>query len=125
LLINARNTSAILKALSHESRLMVLCLLTEGEKCVSELECILNIPQAAASQHLARLRSDRLVNSRRDGRTVFYSLTEDVAPVVETLYRLFCVSEQSPPAHLALQSIDSRTGSVQQENSAERESPKL
>lgn len=83
--------SDLLKALSHETRLLILCLLAEGEKSVSDLEQILDLPQAAVSQHLARLRYDRLVSTRRDGRMIFYSLAgEEVTRIVATLYDLFC-----------------------------------
>ena len=77
LLDTARKASDLLKALSHETRLLILCLLSEGEKSVSELEEIMNMPQAAVSQQLARLRFDRLVATRRDGRMVYYSLADD------------------------------------------------
>ncbi len=91
LLTQARKASDLLKALSHESRLLILCLLAEGEKSVSELEEIMNLPQAAVSQQLARLRFDRLVNTRRDGRSIYYSISnQEVSSVIETLYGLFC-----------------------------------
>jgi len=91
LLTQARKASDLLKALSHESRLLILCLLAEGEKSVSELEEIMNLPQAAVSQQLARLRFDRLVNTRRDGRSIYYSIAnKEVSSVIETLYGLFC-----------------------------------
>ena len=91
LLAQARKASDLLKALSHESRLLILCLLAEGEKSVSELEEIMDMPQAAVSQQLARLRFDRLVNTRRDGRVIYYSIAStEVASVIETLYGLFC-----------------------------------
>lgn len=99
LLEQARKASDLLKALSHESRLLILCLLAEGEKSVSELEEIMNMPQAAVSQQLARLRFDRLVNTRRDGRVIYYSIaSRDVSSVIETLYDLFCtpVREADP-----------------------------
>lgn len=87
----AREASDLLKALSHESRLMILCLLSEGEKSVSELEEALQIPQATVSQQLARLRFDRLVKARRDGRMIFYSIANPQAlAVVSTLYGLYC-----------------------------------
>jgi len=70
LLAQARKASDLLKALSHETRLLILCLLAEGEKSVSELEEIMHLPQAAVSQQLARLRFDRLVTTRRDGRSI-------------------------------------------------------
>jgi len=91
LLEQARKASELLKALSHEGRLLILCLLAEGEKSVSELEDAMKLPQAAVSQQLARLRFDRLVNTRRDGRTIYYSIaSEEVSSVIETLYDLFC-----------------------------------
>jgi DNA-binding transcriptional ArsR family regulator len=91
LLEQARKASDLMKALSHEGRLLILCLLAEGEKSVSELEAIMDMPQAAVSQQLARLRFDRLVNTRRDGRIIYYSIaSEEVSRVIETLYGLFC-----------------------------------
>lgn len=91
LMEQARKASDLLKALSHETRLLILCLLSEGEKSVSELEDILDMPQATVSQQLARLRFDRLVTARRDGRMIYYSIVdEEVSSVIETLYGLFC-----------------------------------
>lgn len=91
LLEQARKASDLLKALSHESRLLILCLLAEGEKSVSELEDIMQMPQAAVSQQLARLRFDRLVNTRREGRVIYYSIASaEVTSVIGTLYELFC-----------------------------------
>lgn len=91
LIEQARQASDLLKALSHETRLLILCILSEGEKSVSELEEILSMPQAAVSQQLARLRFDRLVNTRREGRMIYYSVAgKEVSSVVETLYELFC-----------------------------------
>ncbi len=98
LMDQARKAGDLLKALSHESRLLILCILVAGERSVSELEEIMNMPQAAVSQQLARLRFDRLVKTRRDGRMVYYSIAdEDVARLVELLYEFFCkpVQEQS------------------------------
>ena len=91
LLEQARKASELLKALAHEGRLLILCLLAEGEKSVSELEDVMQMPQAAVSQQLARLRFDRLVTTRRDGRTIYSSIaSEEVSSVIETLYNLFC-----------------------------------
>ena len=87
----AKKASDLLKAMSHETRLVILCLLSEKERSVGEIEDILSMPQAAVSQQLARLRFDRLVTTRRDGRTVFYSLAnEQVTELIGTLYQLFC-----------------------------------
>ena len=91
LMEQARHAGDLMKALSHESRLLILCILVEGEKSVSELEDIMNMPQAAVSQQLARLRFDRLVTTRRNGRMVYYSIANDeVTQLVEMLYEFFC-----------------------------------
>ncbi|MEN3794364.1 metalloregulator ArsR/SmtB family transcription factor [Fulvimarina sp. MAC3] len=87
----ARKASDLLKAMSHETRLVILCLLSEKERSVGEIETILSMPQAAISQQLARLRFDRLVKTRREGRTIYYSLaSEEVTSLIGTLYDLFC-----------------------------------
>ena len=97
LIEQARKASEMLKALSHESRLLILCLLAEGEKSVSELEEIMDMPQAAVSQQLARLRFDGLVKTRRDGRSIYYSIASgEVASVIETLHQLFCRPQRPP-----------------------------
>lgn len=70
----SRRGSDALRALSHESRLMILCLLRDCERSVGEIEAILELPQPAVSQQLARLRLDDLVTCRRDGRTIYYTL---------------------------------------------------
>src|SRR5258708_23816064 len=66
MLANARQASDLLKALSHEVRLLILCFLSEGEKSVGEIEKVLKLRQPAVSQQLARLRADGLVETRRD-----------------------------------------------------------
>ena len=87
----ARKASDILKALSHETRLLILWLLAENEKSVSELEHLLALPQAAVSQQLARLRFDHLVSTRREGRIIHYSIANsEVSAVVSSLYNLLC-----------------------------------
>jgi ArsR family transcriptional regulator, virulence genes transcriptional regulator len=88
---NAKRASEFLKALAHESRLMILCILTEGEKSVSELEDHLGLRQPTVSQQLARLRADGLVAARRDGKTVYYSVASDEALIViGAIYDVFC-----------------------------------
>ncbi len=88
---NARTACEFLKAMSHETRLRVLCLLMEGEKSVSELEESLGIRQASVSQQLQRLRAEKMVVTRRDGKAVFYSLASPEArEVIAVLYKLFC-----------------------------------
>ncbi len=89
LIVKARRATDMLKALSHEGRLLILCLLTEGEKSVSEIEEAMDMPQAAVSQQLARLRGDEMVTSRRDGRNIYYSIaSKDVTRLIATLHDL-------------------------------------
>ncbi len=87
----AREASEMLKALSHESRLLLLCILAEGEKSVTELEQFLGARQSTVSQQLARLRLDRLVTTRRDGKAIYYSLAnEDVRKILTAIYDVYC-----------------------------------
>jgi DNA-binding transcriptional ArsR family regulator len=91
MLANARQASVFLKALAHEARLVILCLLVDGEKSVGEIEETLRLRQPAVSQQLARLRADDLVESRRDGKNIYYSLARpEVREVIEALHRSFC-----------------------------------
>ena len=69
--------SELFKILAHRTRLLLLCQLAEHERSVAELEAILNLPQAAVSQQLARLRLQGLVATRRDGRSIIYRLVSD------------------------------------------------
>lgn len=88
---NARLASEFLKALAHESRLLILCLLIDGEKTVGELEELLDQRQSTVSQQLARLRLDGLVSARREGTTIFYRLADErVQIVLDALYKAFC-----------------------------------
>ena len=87
----ARGASAFLKALAHEARLIILCQLVDGEKSVSELTRALKLRQPTISQQLARLREDNLVEARRDGKKIYYSLGRpEVREIMATLYRSFC-----------------------------------
>ncbi|ETX27259.1 ArsR/SmtB family transcription factor [Roseivivax isoporae] len=80
-----------LKTLGHEGRLMILCHLATGEKSVGELERLLSARQASVSQQLTRLRLEGLVQPRRDGKTIYYSLTDDKPrKIMELVYELFC-----------------------------------
>jgi DNA-binding transcriptional ArsR family regulator len=93
LLDNARHASEFLKALSHEARLAILCLLLDGEKTVSQIEDELKLRQSTVSQQLARLRADDLVKMRRNGKNVYYSVERrEVVEVMSALYRCFCKS---------------------------------
>ena len=91
LLENAREASEFLKALAHETRLVILCLLVDGEKSVGEIEQRLQLRQAFVSQQLARLRADDLVEARREGKNVYYSIARpEVVEIIDSLYRAFC-----------------------------------
>ena len=90
----AREASEFLKAMSHESRLVLLCILSEGERSVGELEDILGERQSTVSQQLARLRLEGLVQTRRDGKTIYYSLAgENVRIILNALYAAFCAPD--------------------------------
>ena len=88
---NARHASGLLKAMSNQHRLLILCQLVAGEKCVGELERLVGLSQSAMSQHLSRLRRDKLVKTRRQAQTIYYSLAGDEArSVLEALYAIYC-----------------------------------
>ena len=88
---SATNASNFLKAISHEGRLMILCHLATGEKSVAELENLLSARQAAVSQQLSRLRIEGLVAPRREGKTIYYRLTDPRAvQILDLVYDLFC-----------------------------------
>lgn len=91
MMTSACDASTLLKAISHEGRLMILCHLVTGEKSVTELEHLLHARQAAVSQQLARLRLEGLVTPRREGKTIYYSLTDErPRRILEVIYELFC-----------------------------------
>ena len=91
---SAAEAAAFLKTMAHEGRLMILCHLGAGEKSVGELEQLLQIRQAAVSQMLARLRDEGLVTTRRDGKTIYYSLSDsNTEQMIGLLYTLFCVQK--------------------------------
>jgi DNA-binding transcriptional ArsR family regulator len=82
--------TGLLKALSHEGRLMILCHLAGGEKSVTELETLLGLRQAAVSQQLARLRLEGLVSTRREGKAIIYAIQDPkVLRLVRALPELF------------------------------------
>lgn len=94
LMEKASKASEFLKALSHENRLLLLCLLNERERSVSELETLLQLRQPTISQQLARLRLDGLVSTRRDGKAIFYSIADPhVREMIGVLHKLFCTAE--------------------------------
>ncbi|MCP1337366.1 ArsR/SmtB family transcription factor [Futiania mangrovi] len=88
---HAREARDFLKALAHESRLMILCMLCRREMTVAELCAALDQRQPAVSQQLARLREENLVTIRREGKHIHYSIaSEDARTVVSLLYDIFC-----------------------------------
>jgi DNA-binding transcriptional ArsR family regulator len=90
----ASHAVELLKAMANEWRLMILCQLAEGEKTVSELQSVLGLSQSALSQHLAILRRERIVRSRKHAQSVSYSLSgEDATKVMETLHDVFCAAQ--------------------------------
>lgn len=94
---HAADAAGLMKALGNESRLMVLCLLAEGERSVSELNEIIPLSQSALSQQLARLRQQGLVRTRRESQTIYYSLAEGPADrVIHLLHDIFCGSATTP-----------------------------
>jgi DNA-binding transcriptional ArsR family regulator len=87
----ARDASDFLKALAHETRLLLLCYLSERERSVTELESILSLRQPTVSQQLARLRLDGLVTTRRDGKTIYYAIADEkLHRVIDVIYDIFC-----------------------------------
>jgi ArsR family transcriptional regulator, virulence genes transcriptional regulator len=87
----AQQASDLMKTLGHKDRLMVLCHLTNGEKSVGELAGLLDIPQSPLSQHLARMRKEKLVKTRREAQTIFYSIASPEAEqFVRLMHDLYC-----------------------------------
>lgn len=96
----AAAASRLLKALANERRLMILCHLTTSERSVGELERLVGLSQSALSQHLARLREDGLVKTRRAAQTIYYSLDGEAAPrVIAVLYELYCAPLERRAQH--------------------------
>lgn len=87
----AAEAAGFLKNLANPNRLLILCLLSQGELCVSDIQSHLDISQTALSQHLARLREEGIVTYRRDHRTLYYSIINPhVAEIVSLLYDIYC-----------------------------------
>lgn len=91
---SAGDAARLLKALSNENRLMILCQIGDGERQVADLHLHVGLSQSALSQHLARLREERLVSTRKSGTAVFYRINDPAAlQVIGVLAEIFC-----PPA---------------------------
>jgi DNA-binding transcriptional ArsR family regulator len=88
---HAADAARLMSALGNESRLMILCMLAEGEQSVSNLNELIPLSQSALSQQLARLRREGLVETRRESQTIYYSLGEGPAEkVIQLLHDLYC-----------------------------------
>lgn len=88
----ASRAAGLLKALANSDRLMLLCQLTQGEHCVSELESKAGVMQPTLSQQLTVLREEQLVTTRREGKQIFYSLaSQEATAVLQVLYQFYCV----------------------------------
>jgi DNA-binding transcriptional ArsR family regulator len=96
---NARRVAGLLKAMSNPARLVILCQIAEGERSVGELERAVGLSQSSISQHLAVLRGEAVVSSRRVRQTVLYSLaSKEVVALMDTLHAVFCREEGAPKA---------------------------
>lgn len=87
----AGKAAGLMRALANEHRLMILCQLADGERGVGELVAAVGLSQSAVSQHLARLRAEGIVATRRAAQAIYYSLaSDDVRQVIDTLYAVYC-----------------------------------
>jgi len=87
----AEKASELLRVLSNQKRLLILCKLGEGERSVQQLQDETGLGQSTVSQQLAKLRGERLVRARREAQSVYYSLSSnEVEALIETLYGLYC-----------------------------------
>ena len=88
---NAASAAGLLRVMANEHRLMILCRLGAGEMSVGALSAGVDLSQSALSQHLALLRKEGLVATRREGQTIYYRLDDPAAVrVIETLAEVFC-----------------------------------
>ena len=95
---SATQAAKLLRALGNERRLMILCQLTDGERSVGELQSLVGLSQSALSQHLAVLREEGIVATRREGQTIWYRIDDPAAVrVVATLAEIFCPPDMRMP----------------------------
>ena len=88
---HADETADVLKSIANPKRLMILCALIEEEKTVSALNELVPLSQSALSQHLARLRAENLVATRKERQTVHYSISDPrIVELMSNLYELYC-----------------------------------
>ncbi|MGO3421942.1 MAG: ArsR/SmtB family transcription factor [Pseudoalteromonas distincta] len=96
LAVNAEQAEQFLKLMANKNRLMILCSLLQGEQSVGELNKNVPLAQSALSQHLASLRKADMVATRREGHTIYYSLTDPkVELIIALLYEWFCRAENT------------------------------
>lgn len=87
----SKKAASLLKSLANPTRLMILCKLASGQQTVTELQRGLTISQTALSQHLARLRAEKIVTYRRQHRLLFYRLlNNDTRVIIKALYKIYC-----------------------------------
>ena len=87
----AEEAVAVLKAIGNENRLLLLCQMVNGERSVNDLAETLDLPQSVVSQHLSLLRRDGVVKGRREGQSIYYSISDSrVRALMETLFEVFC-----------------------------------
>ena len=92
----ALQATGLLKVLANPDRLLLLCQMTQGEYCVADLEKMTGIRQPTLSQQLTVLREEEMVNTRRDGKQIFYSIaSKEALAVMQVLYELYCGNRKS------------------------------
>jgi ArsR family transcriptional regulator len=90
----AQNVASILKNVANPERLMILCILSQNKMTVGELEGQVNLSQSALSQHLAKLRNAKMVGAERQGKFIYYEISDPkIMRLFETLYELYCPKE--------------------------------
>jgi len=88
---SADKACTLMKVLSNQDRMMILCHISQGECCVRDLENELEILQPTLSQQLTVLRKEKLVKTRRQGKQIYYALgSSDALAMIELLYERFC-----------------------------------
>jgi DNA-binding transcriptional ArsR family regulator len=112
---HAGDAAQLLKALANEKRLQVLCLLAEGERSVGDLNVLLNLSQSALSQHLAVLRTDGIVQTRREAQSIRYGLAEGPArKLIQTLHDIYCGGDSPPQQAIRTRATEKKRPGRQQ-----------
>jgi ArsR family transcriptional regulator, virulence genes transcriptional regulator len=98
--LNATRAEGLLKALANQARLLILCELLKGERTVTELSESVGLSMSAVSQHLAKLREEEIVATRRESQTIWYTLVSEAATKLLTaLYDVYCGPAAKPRSH--------------------------